>query len=416
MRAKEQWLAGNVPAARSVLEQAHSNNPDSEEVILAAFKLEFENNEPERARLIAKRAMNSLSEPSARVWMKAAMVARELRDDEVCYMPWVSPMTASLVNANFSRVPLLEVHHHSRAQETSHTCPRGHMWQPVLQHACRCTQSVPRRDGSRACMQEQRQVLQEGMTRFSDAPKLHMMLAQLEEKSGDIPAARKALQKGLKHSPKCVPMWTMLARLEEKHASVPAARAMLEQARLRNPKCSELWRAAVRTESRAGNSAAASTTLTRALQDCAGTAGVGKLWALHVSMAERTQRKAKMEDALRKAGDSPHMFAAVGQKFLEDRRYEKARKYFHRATVLDEDIGDFWGMLVACEQAAGRPDAAAQAVSDAKKVRPHHCRDAAVVPMLFESQRANEVIWSVQRDKMTAWAAGSLAYRLCHRV
>lgn len=100
MRAKEQWLAGNVPAARSVLEQAHSNNPDSEEVILAAFKLEFENKEPERARLIAKRAMDSLSEPSARVWMKAAMVARELGDDEVCCMP-LKAMPACLLHVAF---------------------------------------------------------------------------------------------------------------------------------------------------------------------------------------------------------------------------------------------------------------------------------------------------------------------------
>lgn len=83
MRAKEQWLAGNVPEARAVLEAAHSSNPDSEEIILAAFKLEFENAEPERARLIARRAMETLKEPTARVWMKTAVVARELGDDRV---------------------------------------------------------------------------------------------------------------------------------------------------------------------------------------------------------------------------------------------------------------------------------------------------------------------------------------------
>ena len=83
MRAKEQWLSGDVPAARAVLEQAHGKNSDSEELFLAAFKLEFENSEPERARVIAQRAKTSLSEPSARVWLKAAMVARELGNDEV---------------------------------------------------------------------------------------------------------------------------------------------------------------------------------------------------------------------------------------------------------------------------------------------------------------------------------------------
>ena len=212
-------------------------------------------------------------------------------------------------------------------------------------------------------------MLQEGIARFGDAPKLHMMLAQLCERTDSLAAARRALQQGLKHSPKCVPLWIMLARLEERQGSVPTARAMLEQARLRNPKNADLWCAAVRTEARANNAAAAAAILTRALQDCADAPGVGKLWALYVTMAERTQRRAKMEDALRKAGDSPHMFAAVGQKFLEDRKYDKARKYFQRATVLDGDIGDFWGMWVACEEAAGVADAAKAVIAAAKKVR-----------------------------------------------
>ena len=83
MRAKEQWMAGNVPEARAVLEAAHSCNSDSEEIVLAAFKLEFENAEPERARLIARRAQETLADPSARVWIKAAMVARALGNDSV---------------------------------------------------------------------------------------------------------------------------------------------------------------------------------------------------------------------------------------------------------------------------------------------------------------------------------------------
>ena len=218
-------------------------------------------------------------------------------------------------------------------------------------------------------VQEEAEVLHAGIARFGDAPKLHMMLAQLQERQADTAAARRTLQAGLKHSPKCVPLWLMLARLEERQGSVPTARAILEQARLRIAQSADLWCAAVRTEARAGNAAAAAAALTRALQDCADVPGVGKLWALHVTMAERNQRRARMEDALRKAGDSPHMFAAVGQRFLEDRKYDKARKYFQRATALDGDIGDFWGMWVACEEAAGAPANAAEVLQAAKKVR-----------------------------------------------
>jgi hypothetical protein len=51
--------------------------------VLAAFKLEFENGEAERARVIALRAKDSLPHASARVWMKAAVASRELGLAEV---------------------------------------------------------------------------------------------------------------------------------------------------------------------------------------------------------------------------------------------------------------------------------------------------------------------------------------------
>ncbi len=50
MAAKEAWLGGDVDGSRAILARAFAANPDSEQIWLAAFKLEFENNEPERAR------------------------------------------------------------------------------------------------------------------------------------------------------------------------------------------------------------------------------------------------------------------------------------------------------------------------------------------------------------------------------
>ena len=50
MAAKERWLAGDVAGARGILEEAFARNPDSEEIWLAAFKVELESGEPARAR------------------------------------------------------------------------------------------------------------------------------------------------------------------------------------------------------------------------------------------------------------------------------------------------------------------------------------------------------------------------------
>ena len=58
-------IQGDVPAARSILALAFQANPNSEEIWLAAVKLESENNEYERARRLLQRARASA--PTARV-------------------------------------------------------------------------------------------------------------------------------------------------------------------------------------------------------------------------------------------------------------------------------------------------------------------------------------------------------------
>ncbi|KAL9457717.1 hypothetical protein AB3S75_006712 [Citrus x aurantiifolia] len=78
MGAKEKWLAGDVPAARAILQEAYAAIPNSEEIWLAAFKLEFENHEPERARMLLAKARDRGG--TERVWMKSAIVERELEN------------------------------------------------------------------------------------------------------------------------------------------------------------------------------------------------------------------------------------------------------------------------------------------------------------------------------------------------
>lgn len=56
MWAKEKWVAGDVPAAREVLEKAFVANPESEQIWLAAVKLEAENGELGVARELLVRA------------------------------------------------------------------------------------------------------------------------------------------------------------------------------------------------------------------------------------------------------------------------------------------------------------------------------------------------------------------------
>ncbi len=69
---------GDVPAARSILALAFKANPNSEEIWLAAVKLESENGEYERARLLLEKARASAG--TARVMMKSTKLEWVLND------------------------------------------------------------------------------------------------------------------------------------------------------------------------------------------------------------------------------------------------------------------------------------------------------------------------------------------------
>lgn len=80
--------------------------------------------------------------------------------------------------------------------------------------------------------------------------------------------------------------------------------------------------------------------------------------------------QARMADAVRKTDDDAAVFAAFGRVFMADRKHDKARKYFQRATTLAPDNGDIWGMWVACETADDKPAAVTDIVAQAEKVLP----------------------------------------------
>lgn len=69
---------GDVPAARSILALAFQANPNSEEIWLAAIKLESENGEYERARRLLEKARASAG--TARVMMKSAKLEWVLKN------------------------------------------------------------------------------------------------------------------------------------------------------------------------------------------------------------------------------------------------------------------------------------------------------------------------------------------------
>lgn len=84
------------------------------------------------------------------------------------------------------------------------------------------------------------------MKRFSDFWKTWLMLAQLEERQGNIEGARRVYARAVIPCGKSVPVWRSYAALEARQGSFAKARAILDTARLRVPKDPGLWLATVR--------------------------------------------------------------------------------------------------------------------------------------------------------------------------
>ncbi|XP_028804943.1 protein STABILIZED1 [Neltuma alba] len=310
MGAKEKWLAGDVPAARAILQEAYAAIPNSEEIWLAAFKLEFENHEPERARMLLAKARERGG--TERVWMKSAIVERELGniDEE-----------RRLLDEGLKLFPSF-----------------FKLWLMLGQ-------------------------LEERLAQDSKQHDKH------EEQLEHLKEAKKVFESGLKNCPNCIPLWLSLAKLEEEMNGLSKARAVLTMARKKNPQNPDLWLAAVRAELKHGNKKEADILMAKALQECSNS---GILWAMSIEMVPRPQRKSKSMDALKKCDHDPHVIAAVAKLFWHDRKVDKARTWLNRAVTLAPDIGDFWALYYKFELQHGTEDNQKEVLKRCIAAEPKH--------------------------------------------
>lgn len=290
VRAKEKWMAGDVNASRNILTEAFKANAESEAIWLAAIKLEWENGEIERAEKLLERARERA--PTARIYMKSAQLERE----------------------------------------------RGHLTAAL-------------------------DLLEEGLVKYPKFAKMYMMGGQCSQESSkerrSLDRARKFYQRGLQQCPENIVLWCLASRLEESiaeygagtaNAGLTKARSILELARLKNPKNDQLWVEAIRLERRAGNDKLAVSLMAKALKECPNS---GFLLSENIITAPRVEQKSKSADAIKKCPDDPRVIAAVAALFAGERKNDKARKWFERATAVDLDNGDSWAKLYAFELDAG---------------------------------------------------------------
>ncbi|KAJ4825870.1 Protein STABILIZED1 [Turnera subulata] len=206
MGAKEKWLAGDVPAARAILQEAYAAIPNSEEIWLAAFKLEFENNEPNRARMLLAKARERGG--TERVWMKSAIVERELKNVEE---------ERRLLDEGLKRFPSF-----------------FKLWLMLGQ--------LEERLGN---LDKAREVYELGLKHCPTCIPLWLSLANLEEKKSGLGKARAVLTMARKRNPQNPKLWLAAIRAESRHGNKREADNLMAKALQECPNSGILWAASI---------------------------------------------------------------------------------------------------------------------------------------------------------------------------
>lgn len=177
MAAKSKWLSNDIGAARAILEAAFRSNPNSEQIWLAAVKLESENQEYERARKLLARACTNA--PTARVFMKSAKLEWQLNE---------LTKAMDLVNAGLKQFPEFD----------KLWMMKGQLLEQQMFHDLA------------------REAYQEGLKKCPNSIPLWTLLAKLELKCDQVIKARSVLEKGRTRNSQNPILWLHSIRLEGK--------------------------------------------------------------------------------------------------------------------------------------------------------------------------------------------------------
>eukprot|EP00741_Cyanophora_paradoxa_P005336 tig00000880_g5175.t1 len=241
MAAKEKWVTqGNVPGAREILMAAFEANPSSEAIWLAAVKLENENNEPQRARLLLQKARNDC--PTKRVWVKSAKLEKQLG------------------NAGEQR-RLLE--------EALKKFPDEAKFYKLSADL----------EAAEGAPEKARELFAAGHKACPTAVKLWLASAALEEHSGSVAKARAVLEKARIKNGTAPQLWLAQIRLEAgPAANKKAALAVLAKALQECPSAGILWAEAIGLEERPQKKARSVDALKRCENDPHVVLAVAKLF------------------------------------------------------------------------------------------------------------------------------------------
>ncbi|KAL6211299.1 hypothetical protein ACLB2K_016526 [Fragaria x ananassa] len=348
MGAKEKWLAGDVFNARKILEEAYAAIPNSEEIWLAAFKLEFENHEPERARLLLAKAREKGG--TERVWMKSAIVERELGnlDEERKLLAEGLKHFPSFFKLWLMLGQLEErLNHLDKAKDT---------YDSGLKH---CSNSIP----------------------------LWLSLANLEEKMNELSKARAVLTMARKKNPQNPKLWLAAVRAELRHGNKKEADILMAKALQECPNSGILWAASIEMVPRPQRKTKSMDALKKCDHDPHVIAAVAKLFWL-----DRKVDKARtwLNRAVTLAPDIGDFWALYYKFELQNGTDENQKDVLKRCIAAEPKHGEKWQPISKAVENSHQPTEAIL-----KKVVVALGKEESAA----ENNRQHYVKWLIEKEK-----------------
>lgn len=315
LAAKEEFVAGNLDSARKIIAKAYAVSPDSEQIWLAAAKIEQQDRKFEDAIKLLTIARQKA--PSPKVWMKSAMLHRQLHN----YAQELALLEEGTKKyPDFAKMWMMLGQFYERKQARDAQTLNG------SNNGGKSTSTTA--SSSNLAPKTVMGPPQMGMSLTSSLT------------GGDSDMARSSYALGLKHCPGSIPLWLCAIRYEERINGHNSARAMCERGRLKIQNAPELWTEAVRIERRSGQANAAKMLCSRALQQYSSS---GSLWIELIELETKPADKAsRFSDAFKNCDTDPNLIAAGARIFVETRKIKNAREWFERAVKTSGVYGDVW--------------------------------------------------------------------------
>ncbi len=228
MRAKEQWLAGNPGFAEEILNSAFLANPGSEQIWLAAIKLQIETGSTEKAQILLSQAREQAN--TARVWMKSAVLERQVGNYE---------RALDILNSALDKFP---------------EYPKLWMIKAQILMEDRVDYALAR------------ETLQKALATIPKNATLWIIASKLEEKESPL-KARACLEKARILNPSDAELWLEALKVELRQGNDAMAKALLAKSLQTCPGSGILWSQAILMESRPQRKAKSSDALKKCEND-----------------------------------------------------------------------------------------------------------------------------------------------------